>query len=406
MMKFFHKILLFLIPYTLSFTLTNHNNFLIEGHLSGNSEEWVDKVYLLKLDRYNDALSGNSGLIIDSAIIDEKGNFIFNNAEIIEGNFLYRLNVIPKSNYPNGAALNMQGSKENAYYLHLNKDSKVEFNANINQLAYTADLNNNSTHNSEIKSLMLLRKAEMQELDSIMRLVQNTDPKVNQNTNTDEQDIKHLKMGFMKAKFKYEEAYATFSDTSSSYFASILASNYIRLPKDSSLYSKLKWKYLAMEPNHVYSDQFSSDYNDIMVYLPIGSVAPNISLPDSNGTIRTLSENRGYITILDFWASWCKPCRSEIHKHLKPLYTEFKDQGLKIYSVSQDGKKANWTKAIIQDKVTWTQVSDLNPKSEVFGTYNIQVLPMTYVIGKDGKILARGLRGEELESFVRELFKN
>ena len=109
--------------------------------------------------------------------------------------------------------------------------------------------------------------------------------------------------------------------------------------------------------------------------------------------------------LIDFWASWCGPCRKENPNNVK-LYNEMKAKGFEIYGVSLDKNKEDWTNAIMQDKLTWVHVSDLKYwSSEAAATYKVESIPATFLIDKDGKILAKNLRGEELNSFVKKLFQ-
>ena len=110
------------------------------------------------------------------------------------------------------------------------------------------------------------------------------------------------------------------------------------------------------------------------------------------------------IVILDFWASWCKPCRIE-NPHVVKLYEKYKDKGFEIYGVSLDRNKAAWLQAIRQDGLKWIHVSDLGFwNSAPVKLYNVNSIPQTYLIDEDGKIIAKGLRALELEKRLAEIF--
>ncbi|MBP7102309.1 MAG: AhpC/TSA family protein [Bacteroidales bacterium] len=137
----------------------------------------------------------------------------------------------------------------------------------------------------------------------------------------------------------------------------------------------------------------------------IGSIAPEISLPDTNGNIIPLSSLRGKIVLIDFWASWCGPCRRESPNMVK-LYETYKDKGFEIYGVSLDQNKTNWISAIISDNLSWIHVSDLKRWQCQAGIdYSISSIPSTVLIDKDGKIIAKDLRGEALAAKVKEIFE-
>ena len=137
--------------------------------------------------------------------------------------------------------------------------------------------------------------------------------------------------------------------------------------------------------------------------LETGNQAPNIELPNPEGKVIPLSSLRGNVVMIDFWASWCKPCRRENPAIVK-MYNEYKDQGFEIYGVSLDRDKEKWIRAIEQDNLTWAQVSDLKfwNSAAAAQEYNVSSIPHTVLIDREGKIIANGLRGRALEEKVKE----
>jgi peroxiredoxin len=134
-----------------------------------------------------------------------------------------------------------------------------------------------------------------------------------------------------------------------------------------------------------------------------GQVAPEINLPSPDGKEIALSSLRGKVVLIDFWASWCGPCRKEMPNVVK-AYAKFKNKGFEIYGVSLDQDKEHWVEAIKKDGITWPQVSDLQQwQSSVVKLYTIQGIPFTVLIDKEGKILAKNLRGEQLEAKLAEV---
>ena len=139
----------------------------------------------------------------------------------------------------------------------------------------------------------------------------------------------------------------------------------------------------------------------------VGSPAPEITLPDPNGTPVKLSSFRGKYVLVDFWASWCKPCRQE-NPNVVKAYNRFKDKNFAILGVSLDrpGQKDDWTKAIMQDKLTWTHVSDLMYwNSPIVPLYNISGIPYNVLVDPEGKIIGEKLFGEALEEKLAEVLK-
>jgi thiol-disulfide isomerase/thioredoxin len=140
--------------------------------------------------------------------------------------------------------------------------------------------------------------------------------------------------------------------------------------------------------------------------LEAGKEAPEISLPDTNGKIVTLSSTRGSIVLLDFWASWCGPCRKE-NPNLVIAFNKYRSKGFQIFQVSLDKTKEDWLKGIADDKLSqWIHVSDLKYwNSVVVPIFKIESIPSNLLLDKEGKVIAANLRGADLEIKLAEIFK-
>jgi len=137
----------------------------------------------------------------------------------------------------------------------------------------------------------------------------------------------------------------------------------------------------------------------------LGSAAVDFTQNDTANIPVKLSQFKGKYVLVDFWASWCRPCRME-NPNVVEAYKTYKDKNFTVLGVSLDQDKANWVKAINDDKLTWTHVSDLKYWSnEVARLYEIQSIPANMLIDPDGKIIGKNLRGEELLGKLKELLK-
>lgn len=136
----------------------------------------------------------------------------------------------------------------------------------------------------------------------------------------------------------------------------------------------------------------------------VGVMAPDFTMNDPEGKPIQLSSLRGKVVMIDFWAAWCGPCRKE-NPHVVKLYQQYHDKGFEILGVSLDRTKEEWVEAIRQDQLTWLHVSDLQYwQSSAARLYSVSSIPQTYLLDKDGKIIAKGLRSEGLAAKLSELF--
>lgn len=133
-----------------------------------------------------------------------------------------------------------------------------------------------------------------------------------------------------------------------------------------------------------------------------GAKAPDFTLNDPDGNAVTMSSVKGKIKIIDFWASWCGPCRMN-NPHLKKLYDEFHEKGLEIIGVSLDTDSVAWKKAIAKDGLSWVNVSSLKGwDCDIVRLYNVTGVPALFILDEYGNIMATGLRGEQLRVFLED----
>lgn len=170
-------------------------------------------------------------------------------------------------------------------------------------------------------------------------------------------------------------------------------------------------------PNSMFSEQVNSilsqaeqqlayteQMNNSKGAVAIGKPAPDLNFATPEGKMLSLSSLKGKVILLDFWASWCKPCRME-NPNVVKLYNQYKDKGFTVYSVSLDNNKAQWINAIQADGLIWpNHVSDLGGWNAVpAAIYSVNSIPQTYLIDANGTIIAKDLRGEELAAKLKEI---
>ncbi len=169
-------------------------------------------------------------------------------------------------------------------------------------------------------------------------------------------------------------------------------------------------------PNSKMAKDFVANYNKTRnVQIPppnaspgpeLGMQAPDVVLPDINGKDVLLSSMKGKYVLLDFWASWCNPCRME-NPNVVAAYNKYKDKNFTVFSVSLDNDKDKWQNAIANDKLSWpTHVADLKGwESVVVRAYRVESIPANFLLDPSGKIIAMNLRGEQLEQKLAEVLK-
>lgn len=215
------------------------------------------------------------------------------------------------------------------------------------------------------------------------------------------QGIQNSFMKFVeKARAKEEEKFGKL--THSFVGGYILATHMMQMPADM-----LRKRYDMLDDNIKAMPNAKAvlQHLETVERISVGRVAPDFTMLNNEGDSVTLSKVKGKIKLLDFWASWCGPCRQETPNLVK-LYKNYQTRGLEIVSVSLDTDKQKWQNAMIEEGMTWKSLSDLKgSQSPVVALYAFQSIPFTILLDSDDTILAINLRGEALQKKVAELLK-
>lgn len=172
---------------------------------------------------------------------------------------------------------------------------------------------------------------------------------------------------------------------------------YLHVYIDAAKKAKDAWPELAQTKEFVGSVEK-------MKVTAVGQPAPEIALPDTTGQVVKLSSMKGKYVLVDFWAKWCGPCRQE-NPNVVRAFHKYKDKGFTVFGVSLDRSKEDWIRAIHEDQLAWTHVSDLKYwQSEAAKTYNITGIPFSLLLDPNGVIIAKNLRGPALDKKLAEIF--
>lgn len=360
----------------------NSSGFELKGTLQNSKGE---SVYLEKL-------SQSGTMVVDSATIDDKGDFLLNNYSPSVG--FYRLRI----------------SNANFAMLVLDSAQKVVVKGDARDLGntFSAEGSPDTKLFLEYNVMGQHQKRRTDSLENIFRTALITQK---MDSLTADSLSKELQKPYETMIAQYSDKVAQKIRENTGSFASIMAIQQLRPENYMDVYKALDQGLQQKYPN---SDEVKSFHamvqqTQMMVAraeaTKVGNEAPELILPTPDNKELALSSLRGKVVLIDFWASWCGPCRKEM-PNVKLVYQKYKDKGFEIYGVSLDKDRNAWLEAIEKDGLKWPQVSDLKFwQSEAAQTYAVQSIPHTVLIGKDGKILASGLRGAELESKLAEVLK-
>jgi peroxiredoxin len=243
---------------------------------------------------------------------------------------------------------------------------------------------------------------------SIMELTKQVNAKFAAGSPEDQKDP-----GFMKAvndwylaKLKNKnEQQLLYAETKPNSFFSLVALSETQKDKENEARIAAAFKKLNPQLKSLDLGVELAQRIEASTLTAIGAKAPVFTQNDVNGKPVSLADLKGKVVLVEFWASWCSPCRAE-NPNLVKLYNEYKDKGFEILAVSLDSDKPSWQKAIKADGLPWLHVSDLKGWNNAVGRlYGVRAVPASVLVDKDGQVIGNELRGESLRTKLQEIYK-
>lgn len=319
--------------------------------------------------------------LIDSAILNDKGEFKF--TIISPDADFYYLSAAPK-NYP----------------IIAKNGDEIDFKADYSNEAGEYELKGSE----DSEKLKEFNKISARYGKVYMDIQQEYQEKVSANPAIKDSIERVLIPRFEKNMDDFAKETVEFAKKNKDNLAGFYAMSSLDQTKYESELLKYSEDIKDKFPNTVAVQSFIAKM-DRLKKLSIGQMAPDFEMTSTDGKQLKLSQFRGQYVLLDFWASWCGPCREE-NPNVVKQYNTFKNKNFTILGVSLDSNRDLWLKAIKDDNLTWNHVSELKQwDSNVVKQYSIEGIPTSFLLDKQGRIIAKNLRGDELEAFLSKTLK-
>ena len=353
------------------------NSLQVSGTISNNPSRQIVYLDLVEFD----AVSPKT---LDTAVLEAGTSNFSLRAVPEESESMYRLRF----------------EKDGAFILLTNDINDIRVSANWNEIG---DYTTNSGSSNSFQKLLKTFNNQLASIDSLrqeyLRL---------KNENAGDSAINSADSSFRVSVRATEEYLLKYADTTNSAIVAIyIVGPMLKTQVDPARFEPVMTSMSKRFRDDAKVQKVVKEYFDFMQQKQaseiVGQPAPDFTLPDVNGKPVSLSSFRGKYVFVDFWASWCGPCRME-NPNVVNAFQQFKDKNFTILGVSLDKTKAPWLKAIADDKLNWTQVSDLKYwESAVVPLYKIEGIPYNILVDPRGTVIARNLRGAALLEKLREV---
>lgn len=363
-------IFLFSFSFLLSCSTKTTPSFSISGQVLNTEEK------MIILSKVEDIIN-NKTKVIDTLTIDENGHF--NKDYFLEANIY-----------------NLTFDKKKVVQLVIDKGQNILISGNhLDSLTVNGSIDTDLLNNYQIFRKASLKRLVTKVRDSIKTLDKN------ENSQALISELRAVEVENYKIHlFELTRFIQQKMGTSIAIYPTSIRWNSDNLATLEEITSNFK----AAHPTLSISEKLEKRI-ELLQKNTVGSTFSNIEMPNNNGQLISLEKAKGAVTLIDFWASWCPPCRAE-SALLNELYATYQSKGFEIYGISLDSKKQRWIDAIEKDNRVWTNVSTVEGfKTPIAQEFGITALPTNFLIDANGKIIAVNVHGKALEKALTVLFK-
>ena len=337
---------------------------------------------------------------LEEVYFNDKSPEVLDTAEVQNGKFVLNASA------PEEGLYKVRFEKSPAVFLVINDKTDLSFTADNNDLSVKT-VSINSAANASLKNFIAETNSQIDGLEGLGNMLKNF-----QKVSEADSQYNALQKQYEEKESRYRKYVLDYMDTCKSAITALFAAGYVAdmpaaaIEKNiTALGKRFPGNTSVLSVVTQFNESKQSPAQSTVHIPQPGDLAPDITMPDTEGKMFSLSSLRGKYVLVDFWASWCGPCRGE-NPNVVKAFNKYSNKNFTVLGVSLDKKKEFWLDAIKKDGLTWKHISDLKQwDSEAQRLYQFEGIPYNVLVDPQGKILAVSLRGEELDSKLAEVLK-